>query len=278
MLTDGMAGVADLLVCPRCGAPLTVAPGQLRCPDGHAYDLARQGYLNLLATRPPTHADTVQMVAARTAFLAAGHYDPLITALPIDPSAEVIVDTGAGPGSHLAGVLGSRPSARGLAIDISVPACRRAAGAHPRIGAVVADVWAGLPVRDAVADTIMVVFAPRNFAEFARVLGPDGQLIIVTPEPDHLHELVRDLGLMSVAPDKSSRLQSGADRWFEISTTRSIQFELRLTGGELEQVVLMGPNAFHVDTAVIAERLARTAPATVTVSCTITELRARRVG
>lgn len=276
MLTDGLAGVVDLLGCPRCRQRLTASASQLRCPDGHGYDLARQGYVNLLAARPPAHADTATMVAARAAFLTAGHYDPLITALPIDRAAEVIIDAGAGPGCFLAGVLDRTSAARGLAIDISVPACRRAARAHLRVGAAVADTWRGLPVLDGVADTIMVVFAPRNFAEFDRMITPTGRLIILTPEPDHLHELVRDLGLMTVDRDKTERLRRDADPWFEITRRTTIRFTVRLTGSELEQVVLMGPNAFHLDASRIADQLDRARHESVTVSCAITELSPRR--
>src|SRR6202000_330128 len=72
--------VVEALECPVCGAALSLAGGAVRCVTGHSFDLARQGYVNLLAgTRSAKagSADTAEMVADRAAFLAAGPYEPL---------------------------------------------------------------------------------------------------------------------------------------------------------------------------------------------------------
>ena len=70
--------VVGWLACPQCGAGLTRAGPVLRCPDGHAFDIARQGYVSLLPPggRAPA-GDSAAMVAARAEFLAAGHYGGL---------------------------------------------------------------------------------------------------------------------------------------------------------------------------------------------------------
>ena len=86
----------------------------------------------------------------------------------------------------------------GIALDVSKHAARLAAKAHPRIGAVVADAWAGLPVRGRAASVLLNVFAPRNPREMRRVLHPAGRAIVVVPEPDHLRELIEEYGLMAV--------------------------------------------------------------------------------
>src|SRR5919206_373512 len=105
-----------------------------------------------------------------------------------------------------AGVLDRAPDAVGVVLDASRYAARRAARAHPRAMAVVADSWARWPVRDAALDRVLVVFAPRNGAETARVLRPGGRLVVVTPAADHLAELVGPLGLLTVDPAKADRL------------------------------------------------------------------------
>ena len=119
------------------------------------------------------------MVAAREAFLAAGHFDPVIAAVTAAAeralaaaSAGGVVELGAGTGVQLADVLDRHPERVGLAIDRSRPAARRAARAHPRLGAVVCDVWRGLPVRSGAAALVLNAFAPRNGPEIARVLHP----------------------------------------------------------------------------------------------------------
>ncbi|MEW9554648.1 putative RNA methyltransferase [Nonomuraea sp. NPDC050783] len=77
-----LADVVEYLVCPVCRADVRLGGGALRCARGHAFDVARQGYVSLLVgSRPPGTADSAAMVAARAAFLDAGHYAPLAAAL-----------------------------------------------------------------------------------------------------------------------------------------------------------------------------------------------------
>src|SRR6185503_17875502 len=123
--------------------------------------------------------DTPEMVAARERFLGSGHFQPLATALGDllehgFAGQGSIVDLGAGTGWYLAALLDRFPDATGIALDVSKPALRRAARAHPRAAAVGCDAWGPLPLRDHVAGAVLNVFAPRNAAEIARVLAPDG--------------------------------------------------------------------------------------------------------
>src|SRR5437763_1017493 len=80
-----------------------------------------------------------------------------------------------------AGVLADHPGATGLALDVSKYALRRAAKAHPRAGAAACDAWQGLPMRERTASVLLNVFAPRDGAEFHRVLRADGALIVAGP-------------------------------------------------------------------------------------------------
>src|SRR4029450_345113 len=148
---DVLEAVVDVLACPHCARSLSLDSGTARCPTGHAFDVARQGYLNLLPRPAPNAGDTAAMVAARTDFLASGNYEPICRALIGACSGEgLVVEVGAGTGDYLAGVVAAGPR-RGLALDVSAYAARRAAKAHERIGAVVCDAWQRLPVRDGVA-------------------------------------------------------------------------------------------------------------------------------
>ncbi len=115
------------------------------------------------------------------------------------------MEVGAGTGYYLAYAL-QRLGGRGVAIDVSPAASRRAARAHDQLGAVVADVWGRLPIRDASAEAVLCIFAPRNPAEFARILRPDGALVIASPLPDHLIELRGPLGLLDIEADKQDRI------------------------------------------------------------------------
>src|SRR5688572_20694208 len=119
-----------------------------------------------------------------------------------------ILDLGAGTGWYLARVLERLPGRQGLALDLSKHALRRAARAHPRIGAVACDAWAPLPLRDGVAALVLSVFAPRDGAEIARVLRPGGALVVVTPTDRHLEPLVSKLGLLTVDERKEERIDA----------------------------------------------------------------------
>jgi 23S rRNA (guanine745-N1)-methyltransferase len=271
-----LADAIDLLRCPHCGGRLELAEGAARCEAGHSFDVARQGYLNLLPGNARTgSADTAAMVQARAAFLGAGHYAPIAAAVAgAAGGGDRVVDLGAGTGYYLAAVLERLPGARGLALDISKHALRVAARAHPRIAAVGCDAWAGLPLGDAVAGVAINVFAPRDPAELARVLAPGGTLVVATPNPGHLGELVAAVGMLTVPERKRERLAGKLGALFEPVSETAVQRELMLGHGDLAALVAMGPSARHLSEDQIAERVAALAdPLAVTLSVTVASYR-----
>ncbi len=110
----------------------------------------------------------------------------------------------------------------------------------------VADTWARLPVRDGAVDRVLVVFAPRNGPEIARVLRPDGRLVVVTPAADHLAELVGPLGLLRVDPDKAARLAATLEPHLEPVADGGAPRGLRLDRAAVATLVGMGPHARHL--------------------------------
>jgi 23S rRNA (guanine745-N1)-methyltransferase len=244
-----LAAVLDCLACPYCGLSLSEVDGSVRCPRRHSFDLARQGYATLLpaGARGPG-GDNAAMVAARAAFLGAGHYAPLtaavVAAVGADPGP--VLDVGAGTGHHLAAVLDAAPDAVGIALDASRYAARRAARAHSRLGAVVADAWAGLPVRSGAVGAVLDVFSPRNGAETARVLRPAGLLVVVTPGPDHLAGLVDVLGGVQVDAAKDSRLAAALEPHLRPVDRSEHRWELALSHADAVRAVAMGPSARHL--------------------------------
>jgi 23S rRNA (guanine745-N1)-methyltransferase len=275
----------DVLRCPVCAAPFEADRTALRCANGHAVDIARQGYVNLLSgSVAPGTADTAGMVAARAEFLASGHYAAIADAVAHMAGGRergVVLDAGAGTGYYLSRVLDEVPGGRGLALDISKFAARRAARAHPRIAAAVCDTWRALPVRDRSVEVVLDVFAPRNGPEFARVLKPDGILIVVTPTARHLAELAEAVGLLSVDVRKQERLRRSLAADLESVHSDEHDVPLHLTTADVERLIRMGPSAWHVDAAEAARRAAALGePFEATASVTVAGYRPRhrRVG
>ncbi|MET7468483.1 putative RNA methyltransferase [Micromonospora sp. NPDC005686] len=267
------------LRCPVCAEPLTETTAgtarALRCPRRHSFDIARQGYVNLLAGRAPHTGDSAEMVSARADFLAAGHYGTVAAALAdtavrvagVDPY-PLVVDAGAGTGHYLAAVLAALPDAAGLALDVSKPALRRAAKAHPRAAAALADTWQRLPLADRSTAVLLNVFAPRNGPEFHRVLGPGGALLVVTPAADHLSELVDALDLLRVDPDKAERVAGSLGAHFAEESATGHRARLALTRAEVATLVGMGPSAWHTGPERLAARIA-TLPEPVPVTLSV---------
>lgn len=264
-------GALPYLRCPVCAQPVAQAAERtLRCPRGHSYDIARQGYVNLTRGRAPHTGDSAEMVEARCAFLAAGHYAFISAALvaaarSAGPGA--VIDAGTGTGWYLARVLDALPDATGLGLDVSKPALRRAARAHPRAAAVLTDLWQPLPLATGSAALILNVFAPRNGPEFHRVLRPDGRLLVVTPAADHLRELIESYRLLHVDPDKVDRVSESLAGHFTVAGTAAHRARLTLTGDELRTLIGMTPSARHVDVAGLpaGDRIEVTAAVDLTV-------------
>lgn len=249
MTDDGrvLTDVVALLVCPVCGADFVLVDGTMRCATGHSFDIARQGYVNLLpGNAKPGTADTAGMAEARERFLGAGHFDALADLLAGRLGGGDVLDAGAGTGHYLSRVLDRAEGSVGLAIDVSKHALRRASRAHPRIGAVVADLWNPLPVRTGAVSSILNVFAPRNGAEFRRVLRLDGALYVVTPTPRHLGRLVPELGLLTVDERKGERTDRALGEHFELEARECLETQALLSHPEVVTLVGMGPSAWHV--------------------------------
>jgi len=283
--------VVPYLTCTHCATGLARAGGSLRCRAGHVFDIARQGYVTLIpaGTRVPG-GDTAAMVAARAGFLAAGHFASLAgelgraaaeAAYPAgpggQPEAGCVVDVGAGTGYFLAAVLDRLPDRVGLALDASRFSLRRAARAHPRIGAVRCDAWRRLPVADGAAALALNVFAPRNGAELRRVLSPAGRLLVVTPMSDHLAEIAGPLGLLTVDRRKPERLAATLSPHFGLAARREHRAMLPLDRKAVAALAAMGPSSWHTDGPALAEAVARLAePTPVTLAVTLSVYRPLR--
>jgi 23S rRNA (guanine745-N1)-methyltransferase len=262
-----LARLASWLRCPTCGDDLHAHPPLvLRCDRGHAVDANKRGYATLLAPGTRVVGDTADMLAARGGFLGRGHYAPLVDAVigaltaatnrdagsgtgvaPAAADGLRILDAGCGTGHYLHRLLDAFPGATGLAADLSPAAVAIAVRGRHDVDGLVADTWSALPLRDAVADVILDVFAPRNLPEFHRALSPGGLVAIVAAGPRHLAELRAEGRAVGVQEDKRERiLEAAAPLFHAVSETR-VERVLRLCDDDVDLLLGMGPSAHHQD-------------------------------
>ena len=249
-----------LLRCPLCRSGFTVAAGALACRNGHRFDVAREGYVNLLGSgrrRPAAGGDSPAQLRYRAEFLSAGHLDAVaaMVAAHIERSVRgpaCVLDAGSGTGHHLARITATLTGpVIGLGLDISKNAARRAARRWPALAFAVADLWGEWPVHDAVTDLVISIFAPKNFLEMARVLRRGGWLALVYPGLEHLIELRDRFGLLRQDEKNPARYADMATRFIgHLSVTR-LRRRTVLDPATAHALILMGPNARHIDLAVL---------------------------
>ena len=190
----------SLFICPICGAPLHRQAAAYRCPNGHNYDIAKEGHTHLLpVNRKNSKApgDDKGMAAARQAFLSKDYYAPLKNelcklAVSLTPTAPAVLDTGCGEGYYTSAIYhslcdaGKTPKMSGT--DISKFILRLAAKREKNVEFAVASSY-HLPVANDSIDLLINCFSPLALDEFSRVLHHGGHFLYVVPSEQHLWEL-----------------------------------------------------------------------------------------
>lgn len=265
---DSTPAAADsILRCPYCHKALQRQERTYRCPSGHSFDIARQGYANLLSSaqrRSKDPGDNRDMILARRRFLDSGFYAPIADAIngavtaalsgATERPAPNLLDAGAGEGYYLArldAALASPPVAPRPAlygVDISRHGMQYATHRSKAITWLVASL-VDLPLASASVDVVLSVFAPLAPEEFRRVLRPDGTLVVVGPGPYHLYALRQQL-YAEVTPHEPEQLLPTLASSFTPLSERWIGYELTLTTGEqIGDLLTMTPFGWNIDQA-----------------------------
>lgn len=180
--------------CPLCQLRLTLHERVYQCANRHSFDIAREGYVNLLPVQQKNSkdpGDNKQMMQARRSFLQSGAYAALAQAvtqqlLQFQPSS--LLDCGCGEGYYTAFIAEQLPQCQTYGIDISKAAIKYAAKAHAGIQFSVASAYQ-LPFADNSFDALVRIYAPSKDTELLRLLRDNGHLVTVTPGPQHLIEI-----------------------------------------------------------------------------------------
>ena len=258
------------LICPICGEKLQKQEREYRCCHRHSFDIARQGYVNLLTVQQKKSlhpGDTREQVLSRRSFLDAGFYAPIADAL-CDTARELgakgpILDIGCGEGYYSAR-LAKALDAELTGLDISKEAVRVAAAKYKNA------LWlcgtaAHLPVADGSAGCITSLFALTMPVEFRRVLAPEGYYFQVLAAQDHL------LGLKSIIyPELKLKEKDSVPELpgFELVKTVPIRFTFTVEGEQVQNLLSMTPHVYRISKEG-AQRLRETEKLTDTASCVL---------
>ena len=251
---------AHNLACPIDGKSLQQTDKQFVCKNGHTYDIARQGYVNLLPVqykRSKHPGDSKAMVVARTRFLDTGIYQPIATkvneivsALIINDKDVCILDAGCGEGyyfSSLVTFLSDRANSNNVSfvgLDISKDAIIQSTKRSKQISWVVGTNRQP-PVLDESVDIILCMFGFLSIEGFNKILKPGGKIILVDPGPEHLKEL-REIIYPEVNKVESTDLAPADISGFTLLQSEIIQFKEKLDNNELvNQLLVMTPHFYR---------------------------------
>jgi 23S rRNA (guanine745-N1)-methyltransferase len=228
-----------------CGRPLERGDRVLTCADGHTYDIARSGYINLLQPqdrRSANAGDSKDAVEARARLLDAGagraSLDSLVArAAALDLGAGAcVVDLGCGSGDALA-MLQALTPVTGIGIDLSTAAIDLAARRHPAVTWVVANADRRIPILDRQAALVMSLNGRRNPDEVARILSPAGRLLVAIPAPDDLIELRERIQGQAIERSRAEALLEEHEARFELVERTALRERAWLEPAQLVDVL-----------------------------------------
>ena len=258
------------LICPVCGEKLNRGDRAWLCPKKHSFDIARQGYANLLTVNRKhslNPGDTREQVLSRRAFLEAGFYEPILNTL-IETARDLglsgpILDVGCGEGYYSAR-LAQALKAELTGFDISKEAVRCAAAKYKGPTWLTATA-SHIPVADGSVRLLTSLFALTLPEEFSRVLQEEGYYFQVLACQDHL------LALKSIIyPELKFKEKDSVPELpgFELVRSIPIRFSFTVEGEQIQNLFSMTPHVFRIGKEG-AERLKNTRILTDTASCVL---------
>lgn len=238
--------------CPLCHQPLTLTDKTFKCENNHQFDMAKEGYVNLMPAhhkRSKDPGDNKEMMQARRRFLEGNYYDPMrqevarLCSKYTEGTSHQLLDIGCGEGYYTDQVQKTLQTkdkdAVTFGLDISKIAIRYASKRYPDCQFSVASSHR-LPFSDQSLDVVLRIYAPCKAEELRRVVKDNGVVITVTPAGRHLYQLreriYQDVRLHNEEPE--------AIEGYQLEDQQQLNYVMDLKNGDAFDLLQMTPFAW----------------------------------
>lgn len=236
------------IICPVCKKELQKYDNSCKCPNNHSYDIAKEGYVNLLLSNQKNSknpGDNKEMMIARRDFLNAGYYNELLNTIihtikniVIDQG--VIVEAGCGEGFYISNIKNRLPMISAYGFDISKDAIKMASKRNDSVNFFVASSYNSCIMEKSV-DVLLVVFAPFAEDEFYNILNDYGTIIVVKPKSEHLLELKNEFY------DEIKTTKQEIYKKFSIYKTLNVSYRIFPDNNDVQNLFKMTPFYYQVN-------------------------------
>lgn len=259
--------MSSLLICPLCKSRLVKEVHCYKCTNNHTYDIAKEGYTNLLLINQKSSldpGDDKSMVDSRRAFLDQGFYHSTVESIAHVILARTasngasqdavklrILDSGCGEGYYLDALrrlLSVKvPELETYGFDISKYAIQLASKKYRESTFFVSNINYDFPFADTSFDFVLNIFSPRNSAEFFRILKADGRLIVVYPAVNHINRLRSVLKYGITYEEKTSDILANLSQCFDLEQTLKVEHTVDLSAKDVNNLAKMSPIFWQID-------------------------------
>ena len=238
------------LLCPVCGKRLLADEASLHCVQGHTFDIARQGYVNLLPGKGAFYP--LELFRNRRFVFDHGFYAPLLQKMEelivkhTKSDYPLLLDAGCGEGYYAGNLLKGRDCVK-VAFDISREAVQLGAQKYDDVTFIVADLKR-IPLPSHSVDCVLDVLTPADYSEFSRVLRKNGRVLKAIPGENYLRQL-RALAQeqMQSAPYESTRVKDYFALHMDCVQHERVTYNLPVTLEEARAFARMTPMLQRVD-------------------------------
>lgn len=236
------------LCCPVCGSDFSLENKSLVCSCGHCFDMAKEGYVNLLTSSHKSGSligDNKSMALSRQNFLSKGFFSALSKFLcdytqKREKRNPVVLDICCGEGYYSSELL-QNTKCRLYGFDLSKEMIRLAAKRKTNASFFVANI-SKIPMKERSVDLAFEFFAPFHESEFSRVLKKDGVLLCAVPGENHLFELKEKIYKKAYKNDE----QLPKTTLLTLRNTYKVQRKIELNSSEdIVNLFKMTPYFYH---------------------------------